>query len=189
MAAKKKQLEKVPFIPYRDSKGRIRNAYRITPENQEKIYKNQSIDIKPIFTKEVRKKKTKVIDGKTKIYFETTIKYVDEKGKKASATDYAQFNYLREINPQNKQVVRTFQQQDFAIFSTLKNAVNEGKTVTFKNKTYEPANLYQFIKALRADMGANAKKKEYPIYKIQQQENGNLIIDEISEEEEEEEEE
>ena len=67
---------------YRDSKGRFRNAYKISPENQEKLYKNESIKITPIFTEEVRTKKVKNVKGKKKIFFERKVIYVDENGKR-----------------------------------------------------------------------------------------------------------
>lgn len=188
MAAKKKQPKKaekqVKYIPYRDSKGRFRNALKITPENQERLYKNQPLEVKPVFTKEVRKKKTKKVNGKTKIYFETTIKYVDAKGKKATAAEFSQFNYLRELNPENKQIIRTYEMIGFALIPELKNSINKGVSVKFKNKDYAPDELYQFIKELRENISNRTDKENYPTYEIQEQENGNLIITEVINEDE-----
>jgi hypothetical protein len=174
---------------YRDSKGRIRNAYKILPENQEALYKNKPLKVKPIFIKEIRKKKTKKENGKTKIFFETKIKYVDEKGKPATEKEFSQFNYLRELNKDNKEIIRTFQITSFAVFPILKNAISAAKTVTFKRRIFSPSELYEFIKQLRVELEKRSKEKDYPIFEVEEQENGNLIIKEVISEEEEEEEE
>ena len=50
---------------YRDSKGRIRNSDKITPENQERLYKNEALKIEPIFTEISSRKKTIKKQGKT----------------------------------------------------------------------------------------------------------------------------
>ena len=185
MAKKPKNI----FIPYRDSLGRIRNAYKITPENQEKLNRGEKVEVKPVFVKEIRKKKTKQVDGKTKIFFETQTRYVNEKGKFVSEKQYAQFNHLRQLQPEDKQVIKTSEVQDFNIFNNLKNAITKAQNVNFKGVNYTPAQLYDFIKELRAELEKRAKLKDYPMYEIQELENGNLIITEIIEETDEDEEE
>jgi hypothetical protein len=180
---------KTPFIPYRDSLGRIRNAYKISPENQEKVLRGEKVEVKPVFIKEIRKKRTKEVNGKTKIFFETETRYVNEKGKFVNEKEYVQFNYIRSIQPEGKQIIKTSEVQDFNIFSNLKNAIIQAQNVNFKGTDYTPAQLYQFIKDLSEELRIRAKVKDYPIYLIEELENGNLIITEIIQDKDEEEEE
>jgi hypothetical protein len=163
---------------YRDSKGRIRNAYQISPENQEKLYQNKSLNVKPVFTEIVRTKKTKKVKGKTKIFFDRKVIYVDEKGNRKTEKDFTQFNYLRNLNEDNRQITTTREAISFNIFATLKNAIIESKNVTFNGIKYTPKQLIDFIKKLRESFIKDGKVVAYPTYEIQEQENGNLIINE-----------
>jgi len=161
---------------YRDSKGRFRNSDKITPENQERLYKGESLKIEPILTEISSRKKIVRKGGKTIIKVEKVVKYVNSEGKKRSETDFKRWNYLRGLNKDNREIIDIKETFNFAVLGEIKNAAIEGKTILYQGKEYTPKELFELTKNLRKELNEEAKKKNYPIFRIETQNNGNLII-------------
>ena len=161
---------------YRDSKGRFRNSDKITPENQQRLYNGESLKIEPILTEISSRKKVIRKGGKTIIKIEKIVKYVNSEGKKRSETDFKRWNYIRGLNKDNREIIDIKETFNFGILGEIKNAAIEGKTIFYKGKEYTPKELFELTKNIRNELNIKAKKKEYPIFRIEVQNNGNLII-------------
>jgi len=161
---------------YRDSKGRIRNSDKITPENQERLYKNEALKIEPIFTEISSKKKTIKKGGKTIIKIEKVVKYVNSEGKKRTSKDFKQWNYIRGLNKDNREIIDIRETFNFGVLGEIKNAAIEGKTIKYEGKEYLPNELFDLTKNIRNDLEKQAKQKNYPIFRIEVQNNANLTI-------------
>ena len=161
---------------YRDSKGRFRNSDKITPENQERLYKNQPLKIEPIFTEISSKKKTIKRKGKTIIKIEKVVKYVNSEGKKRNSKDFKRWNYIRNLNKETKEIIDIRETFNFAVLGEISNAAINGKTIKYEGKEYLPNELFELTKNIRQDLEKSAKEKKYPIFRIEEQENGNLTI-------------
>jgi hypothetical protein len=161
---------------FRDSKGRFRNSEKITPENQERLYRGESLKIEPILTEISSRKKTIRKGGKTIIKIEKVVKYVNSEGKKRTETDFKRWNYLRGLNKDNREIIDIKETFNFGVLGEIKNAAIEGKTILYKGKEYTPKELFELTKNIRNELNDKAKRKEYPIFRIEVQNNGNLTI-------------
>lgn len=146
---------------YRDSRGRIRNANKITRENQERLYRGESVQVKPVFIKEISTKRTKVSpEGKTIVYFEKSTQYVYENGRKASAENFQRWQYLKGLHPDKGKEFTSRQAQRWDIIPEIRNKIMQGNSVKLNGKNISAGNLYEELKNIRKKITDSDKDEE-----------------------------
>ena len=167
------------FTPYRDSKGRIRNAEKITPENQERLYRGDALEIKPVFTKVFHVKKTRLENGKKRVRIEKQIRYVDNSGKFASEADFRRYNYFKSLRPDAGDIYNKTERFNFAILDTAINAAIRGNTIKYRGEVYQPKKVLSLVRLLRKVIIEGGSREEYPIFEVREYPEGRIEISEI----------